>query len=92
MKVEEEERPHGQIRERLVFSSGRRLDIWGAIGLNPKALTLHYGYDGDLCEDFELTTDERIELALYMVEKWQTALALARADQYKETRRVEEGA
>ena len=70
MRIEEEERPHGEMRGRLVFSSGRRLDIWGVIGLNPVALTLHYGYDGDVSEEADLTTAERVELANYMTEKW----------------------
>ena len=75
----------------LVFEvSGRRFRIWGAVGLDPVKLTLHYGYDGDMSEEAQLTTGERIELASYMVANWQTVLALARADQHEETRRVEE--
>ena len=74
--VEEEERPHGATREALVFSSGRRIIMWGSIGLDPVSLALHYGYDGTLDreENLELTDAERVELARFMIEKWQTVI------------------
>lgn len=58
----------------LTFSSGRKLcPLYRAIGIQPDTLNPMYGYDGDLGEfqKEKLTSDERRELADFMVELWR---------------------
>lgn len=51
-----------------VFSSGRRSYVNnGIIGISPEG-KIYVGYDGSF--DFDLTPEERQELADYMIEQW----------------------
>jgi hypothetical protein len=54
---------------RIIFLTGKRIySNNGIIGLSPK-LEVTEGYDGDI-EIEDLTKEERLELAEYMLKKW----------------------
>ena len=59
---------------KIIFSNGKEVYAnLGIIGLSPNN-EIYYGYDGSLDNDFEsenFSNEDRIELADYMVERWQ---------------------
>jgi hypothetical protein len=57
----------------LFFSSGKVVKAYaGVIGLSPDCERAYGGYDQDIHEENdELTSDEKIELADYMIGQWQ---------------------
>ena len=57
----------------VIFSSGKIKGVYaGVIGLTPDCEQVHGGYDDTIHENGdELTKDEKIELADYMIGQWQ---------------------
>ena len=57
----------------IFFSSGRMTTVYaGVIGLSADCSEVHGGYDDCLSDDLgELTQEEKIELADYMISQWQ---------------------
>ena len=58
-------------KEKYLFSTGRIASAnCGIIGLSPN-LEISDGYDGGFDGTRNLTKEERVELANYMIEKWK---------------------
>ena len=71
-------------KDDIIFDSGRRVKSacnLGIIGLSPDLDWIYEGYDGNLCPvettqtdidfGYDITDNEKIEIADYMISLWQ---------------------